>query len=284
MLKFLHPLDDILIESITGNRTHKLKMNQKNIVSRIIDTAEAVIAGKQPSRLDIPVSSELYHLARAVDQLNEHYQLAQETIRMLNAQLQKNNAFAIMALIEALNAKDPYTRGHSERVSIYSLLLSEELKLSSEEIESVHIASYLHDIGKIGISEHILNKPAKLTNEEYELVKNHANVSSQIVSRIPGLSHIVSMVKHHHERHDGSGYPDGLKGKDIPLGARIMAIADAFDAMTSSRPYKMAFKPKDALQEVKKCAGTQFDPELADLFVRAYDKTYGRRIPNINAS
>ncbi len=259
-------------------------MNQKNIVSRIIDTAEAVIAGKQPSRLDIPVSSGLYHLARAVDQLNEHYQLAQETIRMLNAQLQKNNAFAIMALIEALNAKDPYTRGHSERVSIYSLLLSEELKLSSEEIESVHIASYLHDIGKIGISEHILNKPAKLTNEEYELVKNHANVSSQIVSRIPGLSHIVSMVKHHHERHDGSGYPDGLKGKDIPLGARIMAIADAFDAMTSSRPYKMAFKPKDALQEIKKCAGTQFDPELAGLFVRTYDKTYGRRIPNINAS
>ncbi len=259
-------------------------MDQERIINRIIGTVEAVIAGKQPSRFIISSSSEFQYLARAVNKLTECYHLAQETIRILSAELQRNNAVAIMALIDALNAKDSYTGGHSERVSVYSLLLSEELKLTSEEIESIHIAAFLHDIGKIGISEHILNKPEKLTSEEYELVKNHADLSSQIVSKIPGLSHIVSVVKHHHERHDGSGYPDRLKGDSIPLGARILAIADAFDAMTSSRPYRIAFKPKDALQEIKKYAGTQFNPELADLFVKAYSKTYGKRIPNINAS
>ncbi|MCL6472642.1 MAG: HD-GYP domain-containing protein [Firmicutes bacterium] len=262
----------------------KLDTKQKKIIDRIKDIVEAGITGKRLPKVKIPQSSELYELALAVGRLAERYQMARETIHMLNQQLNRNNAFAITALIEALDAKDPYTRGHSERVSIYSLLLAERLDLSSDEIESIHIASYLHDIGKIGIREDILNKPDKLTMEEYEQVKNHAAISSQIVSRLPGLAHICDIVRHHHERHDGAGYPDGLKGGDIPLGARILAIADAFDAMTSNRPYKDAFEPKDALQEIKKCAGGQFDPELADTFVEAYSKTYGRRIPYINAS
>lgn len=259
-------------------------MIQKKTIKQIIDVAEAVISGKRPTQIKVPESGELQRLAQAMNTLIENYQIAQETIYMLNQQLKKNDAFAVTALIAALNAKDPYTRGHSERVSIYSSLLSEEIGLTEEEVESIGLASQLHDIGKIGIHESILNKPDKLTSDEYEQVKNHVQISRDIVSRIPNLSHIAHVVKHHHERHDGKGYPDGLSGEEIPLGARILAIADAFDAMTSVRPYRQAFKPKEALQEIRKCAGGQFDPELAHSFVRAYDRTYGNRIPNLNAS
>jgi HD-GYP domain-containing protein (c-di-GMP phosphodiesterase class II) len=227
---------------------------------------------------------QLAELGGAVDDLLESYSLAQDTIRSLNQQLKKNNLYAIMALIEALDAKDPYTRGHSERVSIYSLILTEKMQLTNEEIDSIYIASYLHDIGKIGIHESVLNKPDRLTKDEFEHIKSHPGISGQIVSQLPSLEHIASIVRHHHERHDGAGYPDGLKGTDIPLGARILAIVDAFDAMTSSRPYRTAFSAKEALSELDRCSGMQFDPELTPIFIDAYTKSYGDRLPAIQAS
>jgi len=258
-------------------------MIRKTVVKQIVEAVEEIVSGRCSARIKVSKSSELHQLAQAVNKLAEHYQMAQEAVKTLNQQLKKSNFDTIMALIEALNAKDPYTRGHSERVPIYSLLLSEQLNLTSEEIDSIYLASFLHDIGKIGIHEDVLNKPAELTDDEYEMVKNHAHISSQIVAHVPNMSHIASIVRHHHERHNGEGYPDGLKGDEIPLGSRILAIADAFDAMTTCRPYRAAFKPADALLEIQKCAGTQFDPELANTFVSAYSKNYGNRIPNVNA-
>jgi len=259
-------------------------MKQRNVIDHVIEIIEDLISGDSSSRTNVPKSSDFYGLGQAVNTLAEHYQMAQETISMLNRQLKENNLDVIMALIEALNAKDPYTRGHCERVPVYASLIARRLGLTEEELDAIHLASYLHDIGKIGIPDDILNKPSDLTREEYEQVKAHALISSQIVSQIPNLSHIASMVLHHHEHHNGAGYPDGLSGDEIPLGSRILAIADAFDAMTSSRPYCLPIKPQEALQEIKRCAGRQFDPDLAHLFADAYTKAYGNRIPNVKAS
>lgn len=259
-------------------------MRQKNIVGHIIETIDDLISGNSSSRAKVPKSSDLYRLGQAVNALAEQYQMAQETITMLNQQLKKNNLDVIIGLIEALNAKDPYTRGHCERVPVYASLMARRLDLSEEELDVIHLASYLHDIGKIGIHDDILNKPGDLTREEYEKVKSHAQISGQIVSQIPNLSHIAGVVRHHHEHHNGAGYPDGLRGDEIPLGSRILAIADAFDAMTSSRPYRLPIKPQEALQEIKRCAGRQFDPELAQIFEDAYTKAFGNHIPSMKAS
>ncbi len=259
-------------------------MRQRNIIDHIIEIIEDIISGDSSSRTNISKASDFHRLGRAVNALAENYQMAQETITMLNQQLKKNNLDVIMALIEALNAKDPYTRGHCERVPVYASLIARRLSLTEDELDAVYLASYLHDIGKIGIHDDILNKRGSLTRDEYEKVKAHSLISSQIVSQIPNLSHIASVVRHHHEHHNGAGYPDGLSGDEIPLGSRILAIADAFDAMTSARPYRLPIKPQEALQEIKRCAGHQFDPNLAHLFADAYIKAYGNRIPNLKAS
>jgi HD-GYP domain-containing protein (c-di-GMP phosphodiesterase class II) len=257
----------------------------KNIsLSAIINKLNSIARIDHVSIKHESEAEQLVELNCAVDELLESYSIAQDTIRSLSQQVRKNNLHAIMALIEALNAKDPYTRGHSERVSIYSLLISEHMNLSDEEIDSIYIASYLHDIGKIGIHENVLNKPEKLTRDEYEHIKSHPGISGQIVSQLPNLEHIASVVRHHHERHDGNGYPDGLKGLDIPLGARILAIADAFDAMTTTRPYRDGYKAKEALSEIDRCAGLQFDPELTPIFIDAYTKSYGDKLPMTEAS
>jgi len=256
----------------------------KNTIQQMIETMSLITSGDLSKRVKATRSGTLNQLGLQINNLAERYQMAQETIRALNQQLRKSNLDAIMALTEALAAKDPYTRGHSERVSLYSMLLSEKLGLTSEEIDGVYIASYLHDVGKIGIHEDILNKPGRLTEEEFEQVKAHAHISSQIVSQIPNLSHIAYVVRHHHERHDGGGYPDGLSGDEIPLGSRILAIVDAFDCMTSDRPYRKAHRPEEALLEIKRCAGRQFNPELSDAFIEAYGKSYGHRTLHMSAS
>lgn len=256
----------------------------KKPISYFVAVVEDIVGGSYSTRVSEEEAGELRELARAVNTLAEQHQIAQETIELLNSQLKRSNLYSIMALIEALNAKDPYTRSHCERVSSYSILIAKALQLSPEEVDAIYLASFLHDIGKIGVHENILNKASHLTDEEYRLVKSHADISSQIVSQIPNLTHLAPMVKHHHERHDGMGYPDGLKGDNIPLGARILSIADAFDAMTSSRPYRTAFKPKEALTEIKQRSGHQFDPTLATVFIDAYTRTFNGRIPRKAAS
>ena len=167
----------------------------------------------------------------------------------------------------ALDAKDPYTHGHSLRVTLYSLILASKLGLSDAALEEIETAGLLHDIGKIGIPQSILCKNDKLTDEEFEVMKDHAKRGEQMIKSVKKLTAVASWLKSHHERWDGRGYPSGLKGTDIPLFARIIALADTYDAMTSTRPYRKALPHEIAIQEIKRCAGMQFDPELAEVFV-----------------
>jgi putative nucleotidyltransferase with HDIG domain len=172
------------------------------------------------------------------------------------------------SLTSAVDAKDTYTCGHSERVALLSRRLAQEINLSEHQVERVYMAGLLHDVGKIGVPEAVLQKAGKLTDEEFALIKKHPEIGARILRDIKQIEDIIPGVMHHHERYDGKGYPSGLTGQDIPLMGRIICLADCFDAMTSSRTYRKALPPEAALEEIRRCAGTQFDPELAEAFVR----------------
>ena len=170
----------------------------------------------------------------------------------------------------AVDAKDAYTKNHSDRVSYYSVLIAKGLNLSLDEIDLVRNGGLFHDIGKIGIPDAILQKAGKLTDEEYHDIKNHPSIGEHILQPAKIFNDIIPMVKHHHERFDGRGYPSGLAGENIPLYARIVCVADSFDAMTSDRSYRPRYTLFKALEELEKCKGTQFDPKLVDLFVKEF--------------
>ena len=193
--------------------------------------------------------------------------IAIENVRLHRTVL---NAYksTIKALAATIDAKDPHTRGHSQRVTQYALLGAAALSLSPEESEVLEYAGILHDMGKIGIAESILTNPGPLTAEEWKIMRRHPLTGANILKEIPFLEKARKLVLHHHERYDGSGYPDGLRGKDIPLGARLLAVADAYEAMTSPRPYReRPLGHKEALVELKRNIGTQFDPKVAMVFV-----------------
>lgn len=166
-----------------------------------------------------------------------------------------------------LEEKDPYTSGHSERVCYYSDFISKKLGLNSKDRNEIRIASYLHDIGKIGISNRFINKKGSLSSTEWAIIKQHTKKSLELLVPLNLSSNILSYIHHHHERYDGTGYPDGLAEDQIPLGARIIAIADAYDSMTSDRPYRKPLSNGEAKNELLKYAGKQFDPQLVSLFL-----------------
>ncbi len=184
-----------------------------------------------------------------------------------NEDLRRLFTGSIKALAQALEAKDEYTQGHSARVAKESVNIARYLSLSDAEVQRVWLAGYLHDIGKIGIRETVLNKPGKLDEEEWDLIQQHPVVAGKILGPIPELSDIIDIIVHHHERYDGSGYPDGLDGSSIPLGARILSVADAYDALTSRRPYRDALASEEAHRILEAAAGTQFDPVIARAFL-----------------
>lgn len=172
----------------------------------------------------------------------------------------------IKSIAQALDAKDKYTHGHSMRVTLYALALAKKMDLPDELLEEIETTGLLHDIGKIAIPERILLKPGKLTDEEYEIIKTHPELGERLVEGIEKLKLISGWLKSHHERYDGRGYPDGLVGEEIPISSRIIAIADTYDAMTSSRSYRSALSHHDAMNEISRCSGSQFDPNLSKLF------------------
>lgn len=178
----------------------------------------------------------------------------------------------IQAFNSAMEAKDPYTSGHASRVEGYAVQLAEAYGLSMEKIQNIKNAAILHDIGKIGINDNILHKAEKLTQMEYEEIMRHPNIGAEIISKVDFLKKISGIVRYHHERYDGKGYPEGLSGDKIPLEAYILAIADSYDAMTSDRPYRKALSKEEALQEIRKNAGTQFHPALAEKFTEMLSK------------
>ncbi len=179
----------------------------------------------------------------------------------------------VKALAQAIEAKDPYTHGHSARVMEYAVQITQKLGLPEEEIESLKYAAILHDIGKIGVRGIVLNNPNGLTGEEYNEVKKHPLVGEGIIQPIELLQPIRPLIRHHHEWYNGKGYPDGLSGENIPLGARILAAADAYDAMKSDRPYRKALTEETAIRELKHGSGTQFDPKIVKIFLEISKQT-----------
>ena len=181
-------------------------------------------------------------------------------------------------IASAVETKDPYTYGHSKKVNVYAVALAERIGLSPDEVSALSAAALLHDIGKVGISDKVLNKKGKLTKEDWEAIKAHPRLGANVISNIPRLAPSVNSILYHHERWDGTGYPEGLKGEEIPLEARILAIADSFEAMTSARPYRPALSIQEVITELRQGAGLQFDPKLVDVFIDIVEAGLPKRV------
>ena len=223
----------------------------------------------KPDQLILLIESGI----KAIEQMN--------LIKDINTELQETYNTLEQAYLETIQtlrfsveAKDSYTRGHSDRVSAYSVLIGKYLNLTEEEIRLLKIGGLFHDIGKIGIPDSILLKDSKLTDEEYAEIKKHPTIGAHILSNASIFKDMIPIVKYHHERYDGFGYPEGLKGENIPLLARIAAVADAFDAMTSRRTYRNSLSLDIVIQEIEKNKGSQFDPRIADIFLDILNKHF----------
>ena len=210
---------------------------------------------------------------KAISQMNLIREINNE-LKDTYEKLEKAYLESIETLRFTVEAKDTYTRGHSDRVSEYSVLIGKKLKLSDEDINTLKIGGLFHDIGKIGVPDSILLKDSKLTDDEYSEIKNHPSIGAHILSNATIFKSVLPVVKHHHERYDGNGYPGKLKGEEIPLLARIAAVADSFDAMTSKRTYRNSLTLDIVRDEIEKCKGSQFDPNCADAFLDILSNEY----------
>jgi putative nucleotidyltransferase with HDIG domain len=202
----------------------------------------------------------MMHLS--IKQYMDHTSGYMTELRHMNNRLKDSYEATLQALTRALDTRDEETEEHSQRVKQYTLLIGRQLNVPPAELEDMSRGALLHDIGKIGVPDAILLKPGRLTEEERVLMRKHPEIGYRMIAHIPFLTRPAQIVLHHHEMFDGSGYPAGLSGASIPLGARIFAVADTFDAMTSDRPYRKARSIEFALNEIKRCSGTQFDPEV----------------------
>jgi putative nucleotidyltransferase with HDIG domain len=204
-------------------------------------------------------------------------QESNQRMRGLNEQLIDGCLSTVRAVVRTLEARDPCTAGHSQRVARLAVMLARRLELPESEVGSIYQAGLLHDIGKIGVGDAILRKPAPLTSEELAVIRTHPVTGAQILAPVAHLSGVAALVRHHHERFDGSGYPDGLSGRSIPLGSRILAVADTFDALTSTRPYRRACPVARARELLIASAPSQHDPEVSRAFVALLDEE-GERV------
>jgi putative two-component system response regulator len=209
----------------------------------------------------------------------------QEKVALQARRLEELFLASVQSLAEALEVKDPYTRGHSIRVSHYSTVIAKELGLGGELLRRIELGGHVHDIGKIGVREDVLNKPGKLTDDEYKHIMTHPMVGWRILAPLLGdTPEALNVVRSHHERFDGRGIPDGLSGTSIPLEARIAAAADSFDAMASDRPYRPGLSMEEAIAEIIRCRGTQFDPDVVDAVVRGVENGNFTMIPRSSTS
>lgn len=232
----------------------------ENTYAAIRDTANDYIGS-------IVVSRDITDRRKLEEERTTYLQNLEEKVAELTGELQDLFISSMTSLVNALEAKDPYTKGHSLRVCDMVVKMTEHRYGVSLEAREVELAGKLHDIGKVGVREMILNKPGPLTDEELNHMKKHPVIGERILMPLEKLKSIAKVVRHHHERFDGKGYPDGLKGEEIPVGSRILAIADSYDAMTSARPYRPPMIPESAAEEIKKNLGTQFDPQFGEIFL-----------------
>jgi len=213
----------------------------------------------------VPISGS----SRELDQLTQTFNSLLASVARAEAEAEATYLGAVRALAAALDARDPYTAGHSERVSVFAVAIGEELELDCEAIETLRLGALLHDIGKIGVPDEVLRKASALTADEFETIKTHPSAGARILRSIPFLAPHIPIVELHHERPDGLGYPYGLRGDDIPLAARIVHVADAFDAITSARAYRTGRIAVEAIAELRRCAGTDFDGRSVDALIAA---------------
>jgi len=224
---------------------------------RLVDEQRRIAAGLAGEFQKLQRREKL--LDTVVAERNKELELSYERLKMANRQ-------ALFGLAEAIEAKDPYTKGHCGRVSAFSLILAKEIGYSDDQLETLEFGAFLHDIGKIGVRDAVLLKPGPLDEDEWEHMRSHPIKGYEIATKIEMLKPTMAAVRNHHERWDGKGYPDGLAAEEIPLVARIVAIADAFDAMATDRPYKRALPLEDCEGLLRKNAGKMFDPDLVEVF------------------
>lgn len=240
-----------------------------------LDYLERDVIKKVNAQLFEDLRQELDEKSKLIEKLAQEV----ENVNTLNRKLKRNFYQMVLSLATALEARDQYTHGHSERVDFYSRVIAEELrdsfhwKIDEEYLEILHIEARLHDIGKIAVADSVLNKDGALTESEFNQIKVHPEESARILAPLEDLKNSVEVIKHHHERVDGKGYPSGIASNQIPERARIIAVADAFDAMTSHRPYRRAMAIVDAIEELKKNKGVQFDEMVVAAFLLAHEKS-----------
>lgn len=248
------------------NSIHRsLKFNSK----KIYDWSNKIKSGDLTERLSFSKKNDLYYIATSFNTMADIMEnlivenaKKVDSLEKQNEELETLNNNLISALVSAIEAKDKYTLGHSERVSKYATDIAKKLNLPEKQINDVKIAGMLHDIGKIGIADEILNKPARLSKDEFEEMKRHPSIGTWILNNLNLSENTINAINYHHERYDGKGYPLGMSGKDLPIETQIISLSDAYDAMTSERPYRDAMSPEDAINEIKKNADTQFNPTL----------------------
>jgi putative nucleotidyltransferase with HDIG domain len=218
---------------------------------------------------DVTARLPLTGSSREIDALTETFNDLIASVAVAESETEAAYTGAIRALAAALDARDPYTAGHSDRVSVLSVAIGRTLSLSADDLEVLRLGALLHDIGKIGVPDDVLRKPSALTAAEFDTIKQHPVLGARILRSVPFLARHIPIVELHHERPDGRGYPVGLRGDGIPLAARIVHVADAYDAMTSARAYRGARPSGDALRELWRCAGTEFHAEIVGALATA---------------
>jgi len=238
-------------------------------IRALAERTREIAAGNYQQRVEVKANNEIGDLA---DNFNVMSGAIERAIEQLKKAAHENNLLfinSVRMLAAAIDAKDPYTRGHSERVARYSIAIGKNLELPDQEMRNLRISALLHDVGKIGIDDRILRKPGALSDDEFEVMKQHPGKGAAIMSGVAQLIDIIPGMKYHHEKWSGGGYPDNLEAEQIPMQARIVAIADTFDAMTTNRPYQKAMELSYVVEKIKSFAGSRFDPRVVDAFVNA---------------
>jgi HD-GYP domain-containing protein (c-di-GMP phosphodiesterase class II) len=238
-------------------------------IRALAERSREIAAGNYTKRVDVKANNEIGELA---DNFNSMSGAIEHAVEQLRKAAHENHLLfinSVRMLAAAIDAKDPYTRGHSERVARYSIAIGKNLNLAERDMRNLRVSALLHDVGKIGIDDRILRKPGALSDDEFEVMKQHPVKGAAIMSGVAQLIDVIPGMKYHHEKWGGGGYPDSLTGEEIPMQARIVAIADTFDAMTTNRPYQKAMELSYVVEKIKSFAGTRFDPHVVDAFANA---------------
>lgn len=274
ILKLVHQYDENLpVILLTGSTDtedmlHAIKLGAFDYLKKPFNITDLIFTVKQAindRKLKLQNIQYKLHLEEMVEERTKQLKIA-------NKRIEENTIRAIMGMVNALEARDPYTKGHSERVTNISIAIAERMGFSKPELEILRLGALMHDIGKIGVKQEILHKPKRLTQLEYEQMKLHPSIGRKIISPIQPHPEILAIISQHHECIDGKGYPNGLNSNDITLSARVVAVADAFDAITTSRPYRKALSYDYALNEINKFQNIQFDLEVVKVFNKIVDQ------------